>query len=67
MLKLQLRSPATKEYYGDKFVDVEKLDYKENIVVFETCNNKVYSLRYAQLGFSDTEFRLIDTDIIKFQ
>ena len=67
MLRLQMRSPNTKEYYGDKFVNVEKLDYKDNIVVFKTCYNDTYSLHYVQQGFSDTEFRLIDTDTIKFQ
>lgn len=41
MFKLEVRSPHSKQFHGDKFAEVARIDYENNelafIAVFNTC------------------------------
>lgn len=59
MLKLEIRSPHSKQFHGDKFAEVARIDYENNELAFiiaGSSNNR--PMLYIQKGFSDTEFRL---------
>ena len=60
MLKLEIRSPHSKQFYGDKFAEVARIDYDNNELAFIAGfnnNNNNRPVLYIQRGFSDTEFR----------
>lgn len=62
MLKLEIRSPHSKQFYGDKFAEVARIDYDNNELAFIAgFNNNNRPVLYIQRGFSDTEFRLHET------
>ena len=58
MLKLEVRSPHSKQFHGDKFAEVARIDYEGNELVFIAGFNNNRPVLYIQKGFSDTEFRL---------
>ena len=58
MLKLEVRSPQSKQYHGDKFAEVMRIDYENNELAFVAGLNGNKPMLYIQKGFSDTEFRL---------
>lgn len=58
MLKLEVRSPHSKQFHGDKFAEVARIDYDNNELVFIAGFNNNRPVLYIQQGFSDTEFRL---------
>ena len=58
MLKLEVRSPHSKQFYGDKFAEVARIDYENNKLIFVAGYNGKKPMLYIQEGFSDTEFRL---------
>ena len=58
MLKLEVRSPHSKQFHGDKFAEVARIDYENNELVFIAGFNNNRPVLYIQKGFSDTEFRL---------
>ena len=58
MLKLEVRSPYTRQFYGDAFVSVMHIDYGINELAFIAQYNGKAPTLYIQRGFSDTEFRL---------
>lgn len=58
MLKLEVRSPHSKQFHGDKFAEVARIDYDNNELVFIAGFNNNRPVLYIQRGFSDTEFRL---------
>lgn len=61
MLKLEVRSPQSKQYHGDKFAEVARIDYENNELAFVAGLNGNKPILYIQKGFSDTEFRLHET------
>lgn len=61
MLKLEIRSPHSKQYHGDKFAEVARIDYEANELAFIAGFNNNRPVLYIQKGFSDTEFRLHET------
>lgn len=58
MLKLEVRSPHSKQFHGDKFAEVMRIDYENNKLIFVAGYNGKKPMLYIQEGFSDTEFRL---------
>ena len=58
MLKLEVCSPHSKQFHGDKFAEVARIDYDNNELVFIAGFNNNRPVLYIQKGFSDTEFRL---------
>ena len=58
MLKLEVRSPHSKQFHGDKFAQVARIDYESNELAFVAGFNNNRPVLYIQKGFSDTEFRL---------
>lgn len=58
MLKLEVRSPHSKQFSGDKFAEVARIDYENNELAFIAGFNNNRPVLYIQKGFSDTEFRL---------
>lgn len=58
MLKLEIRSPQSKQFHGDKFAEVMLIDYVNNELAFVAGLNNNKPMLYIQKGFSDTEFRL---------
>ena len=58
MLKLEVRSPHSKQFYGDKFAEVARIDYENNELAFIAGFNNNRPVLYIQKGFLDTEFRL---------
>ena len=58
MLKLEVRSPQSKQFHGDKFAEVMRIDYENNELAFVAGLNGNKPMLYIQKGFSDTEFRL---------
>ena len=58
MLKLEVRSPYSKQFCGDKFAEVMRIDYDNNELAFVAGFNNNRPVLYIQKGFSDTEFRL---------
>ena len=58
MFKLEVRSPHSKQFYGDKFAEVARIDYENNELAFIAGVNNNRPVLYIQCGFSDTEFRL---------
>ena len=58
MLKLEIRSPQSKQFHGDKFAEVMLIDYVNNELAFVAGLNNKKPTPYIQKGFSDTEFRL---------
>ena len=58
MLKLEVRSPQSKQFHGDKFAEVMRIDYENNELAFVAGLNNNKPMLYIQKGFSDTEFRL---------
>ena len=58
MLKLEVRSPHSKQFSGDKFAEVARIDYENNELAFVAGLNGNKPMLYIQKGFSDTEFRL---------
>ena len=61
MLKLEVRSPQSKQFHGDKFAEVARIDYENNELAFIAGFNNNRPVLYIQRGFSDTEFRLHET------
>lgn len=61
MFKLEVRSPQSKQFYGDKFAPVMSIDYAVNELKFVVQHNGNSPILYIQQGFSDTEFRLHET------
>ena len=61
MLKLEIRSPQSKQFHGDKFAEVMRIDYENNELAFVAGLNNNKPMLYIQKGFSDTEFRLHET------
>jgi len=58
MLKLEVRSPHSKQFCGDKFAEVMRIDYENDELAFVVGFNKNIPVLCIQKGFSDTEFRL---------
>lgn len=58
MLKLEIRSSQSKQFHGDKFAEVMRIDYDNNELAFVVGFNKNILVLCIQKGFSDTEFRL---------
>ena len=58
MLKLEIRSSQSKQFCGDKFAEVMRIDYENNELAFVAGFNNNRPVLYIQKGFSDTEFRL---------
>ena len=58
MLKLEVRSPQSKQFHGDKFAEVMRIDYENSELAFIAGVNNNKPMLYIQKGFSDTEFRL---------
>lgn len=58
MLKLEIRSPQSKQFHGDKFAEVMRIDYENCELAFVAGLNNNKPMLYIQKGFSDTEFRL---------
>ena len=58
MLKLEIRSPQSKQFHGDKFAEVMHINYEKNELTFVAGLNGRKRMLYIQKGFSDTEFRL---------
>ena len=58
MLKLEIRSPHSKQFFGDKFAEVMRIDYENSELAFVAGLNGNKPMLYIQKGFSDTEFRL---------
>lgn len=61
MLKLEVRSPHSKRFCGDKFAEVMSIDYDAQELKFICGYLKNGPMLYIQRGFSDTEFRLHET------
>ena len=61
MFRLEVRSPHSKQFYGDKFAPVMSIDYAANELKFVVQHNGNSPILYIQQGFSDTEFRLHET------
>ena len=61
MFRLEIRSPYTKQFYGDAFVPVMRIDYGVNEIAFIAQYNGKAPTLHIQRGFSDTEFRLHET------
>ena len=65
MFKLEVRSPHSKQFYGDKFAEVMRIDYEKSELAFVAGLNGNKPVLYIQRGFSDTEFRLHETKSLK--
>ena len=62
MLTLQVRSPQSKQYHGDKFAEVMSIDYDAQELKFVCGYSKNTPILYIQRGFYDTEFRLHENE-----
>jgi len=58
MLRLEVRSPHSKPFHGDKFAEVMSIDYDKRELTFVCGYNKNTPILYIQQSFNDTEFRL---------
>ena len=58
MLRLEMRSPHSKPFHGDKFAEVMSIDYDKCELTFVCGYNKNTPILYIQQSFNDTEFRL---------
>ena len=58
MLRLEVRSPHSKLFHGDKFAEVMSIDYDKRKLTFVCGYNKDTPILYIQQSFNDTEFRL---------
>lgn len=58
MLRLEVRSPHSKQFFGDKFAEVMSIDYDAQELKFVCGYSKNTPILYIQQSFNDTEFRL---------